>query len=368
MEHILLPRDETHRHKTAWPAAAMLVLSILAAPPAWTQPSRQDNTPLILTKVDQIRSLTADQARSKFRIHLAGIVTYHSPEYAVTFFQDETAGIFIWPEYSDAEISVGSFVEISGNTAPGDFAPSIEHAGIHVLGTAPLPAAAPRTLETLLAGSEDSQWVQTTGIVHSVSLEDRLPPDMRKGPPQLVLGIASGYAKFKARIRSFRHDVDYSYLVDSSVLIRGACGTLFNDRRQLLGIQLFVPAIEQVIVERQASAEPYQLPLLPINSLMQFTPNQAAGHRMHIQGVVTLRNPGYWIFIQDASGGVLLESTQATAALPGDLVDAIGFPTAGRYAPILQDGSYRVRGKSPLPTPVYLAPGPACRAIMMRNW
>ena len=349
--------EKIRRHKTVPPVVAMLLLCTLAALEAWAQPSRKDNTPVVLTNVAQIRSLTADQAKRKSPIRLAGIITYHAPEYAVTFFQDETAGIFVWPEHSDAEIRVGSFVEISGNTTPGDFAPSIEHAQIHILRNAPLPAAAPKTLDIMLTGSEDSQWVQTTGIVHSVSLEDRLPPDMRRGPPQLVLGIASGYGKFKARIRDFRHDVDYGYLVDSSIVVRGACGTLFNDRRQLLGVQLFVPNIEQVTVEQQASAQPYLLPPLPINSLMRFTPTQAAGHRMRIQGVVTLSKPGYWIFVQDASGGVQLESAQATAAQPGDLVDAIGFPTAGRYAPILQDGTFRVRGNSPLPKPVYFAPG-----------
>jgi hypothetical protein len=81
-------------------------------------------------------------------------------------------------------ISVGSFVEISGNTTPGDSAPSIEHAQIHVLRNATLPVAAPKTLDTLLTGSEDSQWVQTAGIVHSVSLEDRLPPDFAQGVPR----------------------------------------------------------------------------------------------------------------------------------------------------------------------------------------
>jgi hypothetical protein len=83
-----------------------------------------------------------------------------------------------------------------------------------------------------MTGKEDSQWVQVDGIVRSVAIEDRLPPDMRRGPPQLVISIASGSHKFKARVMNFRPDVDYSHLVDSVVTVRGACGTLFNERRQ----------------------------------------------------------------------------------------------------------------------------------------
>jgi len=50
----------------------------------------------------------------------------------------------------------------------------------------------------------------------------------------------------------------------STIAIRGACGTLFNDRRQLLGIQLFVPGTQQLRVVQQASSGPYDLPVLPI--------------------------------------------------------------------------------------------------------
>jgi serine phosphatase RsbU (regulator of sigma subunit)/PAS domain-containing protein len=311
-----------------------------------------DHVPRIsLTKVSQIRALTEKQAKLKSPIHLVGVITYHAPEYGVTFFQDETAGIFVWPEQTDALLSAGSLVEIDGNTTAGDFAPSIEHARIRVIGRSRLPVATRKHLDTLLTGSDDSQWVGIEGIVHSVSREDHLPPDMRRGPPQLVLGIASGNNLFKARIREFDRNSDYRELVDSSIVVKGACGTLFNDKRQLVGVQLFVPSIESVSVTRPAPNGAYGLPLLPTNSLMQFNPATAGGHRMRIEGVVTLSKPGKWIFVQDASGGVLVETAQKTQAQAGELVDAVGFPMAGRYAPILQDGGFRVLGPGRLPAP-----------------
>jgi PAS domain S-box-containing protein len=323
-------------------ALASLASTASAAPSPPGQPH-------LLTTVAQVRALTLEQARQRYPIHLKGVITYRAPEYQVTFFQDETAGIFVWIQQSDLQISVGSLVEVDGNTTPGDFAPSIEHAKIRVLGRAALPAPVRKSLQDLLTGQEDSQWTEVKGIVHSVALEDRLPPDMRRGPPQLVLGIASGSNKLKVRIRDFSPDRDYSYLVDSAVTVRGACGTLFNDRRQLVGIQIFTPSVDQVTVDQPSPADPYALPVLPVNSLMQFTPAQIAGRRIRVQGVVTRQDPGHSIFIQDASGGLVVESQQVTGAEPGDLVDAIGFPTAGRYAPILQDGGFRKIGRSPPP-------------------
>jgi signal transduction histidine kinase/CheY-like chemotaxis protein len=307
-----------------------------------------------LTKVARIRNLTEVEARRKYAIHLTGVITYGAPDYLVTFFQDETAGIFVFIRSSASQITAGKLVEVDGNTVPGDFAPSIENARIRVLGDTALPAPAPKTLEDLFTGREDSQWVEARGIVHSVAIEDRLPPDMRPGPPQLVLRIASGGHKFKARIKEFQHDVDYRYLIDSLVAVRGACGTLFNERRQLVGVQLFVPGIEQLKVEQSGPGDPYVLSPSPISSLMRFSASRASGRRMHVRGIVTLRNPGANVFVQDVSGGVAVELQQETLVAPGDLVDAIGFPTSGQYAPILQDGELRRVGERRLTQPLDL--------------
>jgi signal transduction histidine kinase/DNA-binding response OmpR family regulator len=308
--------------------------------------------PHLLTTVAQVRALTLAQARQRYPIRLKGVITYHAPEYHVTFFQDETAGIFVFIEQSDLPITPGSFVEVVGNTTPGDFAPSIEHVGIRILGRRALPAAVPQGLENLLTGKEDSQWIAVSGIVHSAALEDRLPPDMRNGPLQLVLGIASGNNKVKVRIKDFQQGSDYSYLIDSSVTVHGACGTLFNDRRQLVGIQIFTPSLDEVTVDMPSAGDPYALPVLPVNSLMQFTPARVSGRRMRVQGVVTFRDPGHSIFVQDDSGGLVVETDQTSAAEPGDVVDAIGFPAAGSYAPILQDGGFRKIGRRAPPPAV----------------
>ena len=326
------------------------MLSALAGA-GWSQTRPGENLPT-LTQVSQIRRLTPDEAKRKYPIRLRGVITYHSPEYQVTFVQDETAGIFIYND-TNPQIGAGSLVEVDGNTTPGDFAPSIEHPEIRVLGRAPLPTAAPRSLDALMTGSEDSQWVKVQGIIHSVTIEDRLPPDMRGGPPQLVLEIHSGNDSFKARIREFRRDVDYSRLVDASVTVRGVCGILFNSRRQLVGIQLFVPGLDQLTVDQPPAADAYALPVVAVGSLMRFSPERIFGRRMHIRGVVTLSNPGS-AFVQDDSGGVLVESEQPAAVEPGDLVDVIGFPTAGDYSPILKNGDFRKIGKGRLPAPAVL--------------
>ena len=87
---------------------------------------------------------------------------------------------------------------------------------------------------------------------------------------------------------------------------------------------------------------------------MQFTPERASGHRIRVQGVVTVYRHGRRVFLQDASGGAVIRLTRGIDVQPGDFVEAIGFPTAGQYAPILDDGEARKIGPGTLPEPIDL--------------
>ncbi|HUB82148.1 MAG TPA: response regulator [Bryobacteraceae bacterium] len=303
-----------------------------------------------LTKVSQIRALSTAEAARKLPIQLTGVITYAAPEYTVTFFQDDTGGIYIFQV--GTRVASGDLVQVQGNTTPGEYAPSIEHAAVKVIGKAPLPAASRQSMDHLLSGVEDSQWVAIQGTVHSAKLEDRLPPDMQPGDPQLVLQIATEGHQFKARIRKFQAGHDYQDLVGAKVTVRGACGTLFNARRQLIGIQLFLPGLDQLTIDVPAPGDPYGTPVAPISSVLQFDLESASGHRMHVRGVVTLHRPGASLVMQDKTGGVMVETDEKTGISEGDLVDAIGFPAPGRYVPVLENGEYRRIGKSTPVTPV----------------
>ncbi len=328
----------------AWLLSACLTAGILSA---------QERLPL-LTHVAQIRKLSPGEAQRRYPIRVRGVLTYYMPELGVTFLQDSTAGIYVKVVGRAPEAHAGDLVEIHGVTGPGYFAPQIENPEVLVLGKAPLPPATRFPLENLLTGQMDSQWVEVWGIVRAITIEDVNPPLMEKGPPALVLAIAAGNSKFKARIREFQPGTSYSYLVDADVAIRGACATLFNERRQLVGIQLYVPSLAQVQVRVPARSDAFSLPIQPANSLMQFTPERASGHRIRVNGIVTLSKPGESLYIQDTSGGVVVMTTRLAAVRPGDRVDAVGFPAPGQYAPVLEDGEFQMAGHGTPPAPVDL--------------
>ncbi|MGA2152981.1 MAG: ATP-binding protein [Bryobacteraceae bacterium] len=308
----------------------------------------------VLTQAAQVRALTSREAQRQYPIRLQGVLTYYMPELRLTFFQDSTAGIYVNILETPPVAHTGDLVEVRGVSGAGFFAPEVERPAIRVLGKSPLPPARRVALEDLLSGEQDSQFVEVSGIVRSARMESMILAHRQEGLPALALVVASHRNKFKAWITGFDRTADYASLVDARVAVRGACGALFNEKRQLIGIQLFVPGREQVQIEEAVRGDPYALRALPTGNLMQFTPETMSGHRIRVQGAVTLDEPGRFLYIQDASGGVRVVSSQSEGVRIGDSVDAIGFPTAGQYAPVLEDGAFKRIGAATAPAPVDL--------------
>ncbi len=85
-----------------------LVLAIGGS--ASSSPARaQDNTP-VLTLVEQVRHLKADQAKLGFHVHLRAVVTYFEPSEPDLFIQDSTGGIWVDLVGTQLTASSGDFL------------------------------------------------------------------------------------------------------------------------------------------------------------------------------------------------------------------------------------------------------------------
>ncbi len=75
--------------------------------------------------------------------------------------------------------------------------------------------------------------------------------------------------------------------MDAEVRLRGACGAIFNKKLQLVGILLYVPALNQIDVLLPPE-DPFSKSVQTIEKVARFAPTQSLGHRIRVQGVVTL--------------------------------------------------------------------------------
>jgi signal transduction histidine kinase/CheY-like chemotaxis protein len=303
-----------------------------------------------LTSVAPVRALSSAHAAQGLPVHVRGRVTYLDRLWTVLFIQDASAGIFVY--YSQLTHPMpacvaGDEVEIVGQTGPGDFAPVIVAHTLTVRGRSTPQAATAAPLEQLVSGRFDSQLVEIAGVVRATSRDPdgHFFFDLAVGDSRIpvVLPVAPAVP------------VPPGIAVDSLVRVTAVAATRFNTRRQLVGAELLVPSPQEITIERPAPADPFARPATTVDALLQFTLADEIGHRAHVRGVVLLSTRGA-AYLRDATGALEVRGGGAAALQPGDLVDAVGFPRAGDFSPVLEDAMLRRAGRGALPLPIDATP------------
>jgi signal transduction histidine kinase/DNA-binding response OmpR family regulator len=322
---------------------AIAVLGLLATGVFnWAQVPRvqqaQPGNLRVLTTAREAHSLSAAESRRGYPVQLRAVLTYYDPyidpRHGALFVHDGTGGIFVSiPKLPILPIHAGTVIDITGVSGPGDFAPIVVGQQIQVVEEGHLPATAPLvSMGHLLTGAEDGQWVEIEGLVHSIAVSG--------GNVTLNVAMSDGAIGATTVKETGR---DYGALIDATVRIRGSSAPFFTKNRQMTGSRLFFPNLTQVIILESAPADPFGLPVRPIDSLLQFTPNVTFLHRAHVRGRVTLQRPGQSLCIQDSSQGLCVQTAQNAPIALGDVADVVGFPAANQYAPTMTDAVFRWR-------------------------
>ncbi|MGA3073274.1 MAG: PAS domain-containing sensor histidine kinase [Bryobacteraceae bacterium] len=323
------------------PTGGALLASILyVAAAASGQTAQAAVTLPLLTQVSDIRQLTLDQAARGYPVRIRAVVTYSEPTHNDVFVQDSTAGIWVNTPKSVPAFKAGQLVEVEGITEAPDFAPQIGKPRYRVIGYAPLPQPRRPSLERMLSTAEDSQWVETQGVVRRV--------ERWQGLLRFEVAVPGG--RLRALVPDNHDPLPYR-LVDAEVRIRGACGADFNRKMQLVGILLYVPSLKQIEVLRP-SDDPFAKRVRPIETVARFSPQQSLGHRIRVQGVVTLQDSGKAVYVSDGRTGLRIESADPVAFQPGDRLDVAGFPRVSEYTIALEDAVCRRIGSQAPPTPI----------------
>ena len=287
--------------------------------------------------------MAPEQAEQHLDVRLKGVVTFADPGLYSRFVQDETAGIYLQELTNGPALRPGQLVEVVGQTGAGEYAPIVIPRSVTMLGEGAMPAAKPVSLEQLVSGREDSQFVEVIGTVRSVRFEE----ESRNYLIELVIGGE----RFTAYARQLPV-TNTQQIVESVVKVRGVCSTLFNRSRQLFGFRLLVPSQTDLVIEKPASPHPFDIPTEGISSLLQFTAQGTFGRRVKIAGTVVYQEPGAALFIQDEKQGLYCQTRQRTPVQTGDRVEVLGFPAKGEYTPVLQDAVYRRMGPGTQVKPV----------------
>jgi signal transduction histidine kinase len=299
----------------------------------------------LLTNAAAVISLPAERAARSLKVSVTGVVTAADPAFRGRFFvQDSTGGVFV-DNVGGRRPQPGEVVEVSGITHAGAYAPIITAPQVRPLGTAPLPPAKAVPIERLMSGAEDSQRIEVSGVVRAARVEG----------PRLDLELMSGGYRFRA-YGPVSPGQDPQTLVGAEMRVRGTAAEAHNrSLRQLIAVEVYVPTPADLGIQKAAVADPFKELVIPLNGLAQYRPNNSLNRRVHVRGVVTFQRLGENLFLQDATGGLQVQSRQLVPLSPGQVVEAVGFPSFEDFLPVLQDAVFRVLPEPPLA----LRPAPA---------
>ncbi len=292
----------------------------------------------VLTRIADIRRLSAADANRNHPVHLHAVVTYFDIEPNL-FIQDATGGNWVSLPAGSPALVPGQLVDLQGVTTQTDFAPDIMNARWRVLGQVPLPAPRHPGFEEMAATTDDSLRVEVTGTVRSLTME-------KTGKRfDFYLGVPGG------RLRVVTPDLSLASerLLGARVRVRGVCGADFNPKGQAIGVVILMPGAADLSILEQSADDPFASAADPIGSLQRFRSRPAGGANMvRIHGTVTLGTADT-IYVSDESGSVRIASRHRKVLDRGDVVDVVGFPGLIGGSLALQDATIHVVGKAPPP-------------------
>jgi len=317
---------------------AFLFAAVMAC---WAMKAGAQPAAGVLTNAAQVRNLKTTEAARAIPVHLRGVVLdASSPRGQAVIMVDETAGIYLRAATNLFEnCRRNDRLEITGVTDPGQFAPIVIVGTMAKIGTGPIPAPRPVSYQELITGALDGQWVQITGVVHRRLMT---APDIWR----LYVAANGGIVSVRGLA-----PLDPQAEEDAEVRIQAVCLYQFNQKRQVLTPVLQVPEGVRVQIDKPAPAKPFAAPLRSADSLLQFSPDSAIGHRVHVRGVVT-HGQGSLVWIRDGNSGLRIQTQQEENLQPGDEIEALGFPAYGSSPPLLEDALFQKTGTTRPPEPV----------------
>jgi signal transduction histidine kinase/DNA-binding response OmpR family regulator len=304
----------------------------------------------VLSTVDAVRRLDPRDAALGHLVKIRGRLTLVDRPWNMLMVQDDTAGIYVFAsqlEHALPNCRPGDTVELEGESGPGEFAPMIVARRLKVIGHDGLPAAHQTDLGRLLAGVEDSQLVEFDGVVRDIT---------RDNQNHLMLGLSHATERFNAYVPSIGNQaLPEGFGVDAEIHVTAVVGARFNTRRQLIGAQLWIPTTAQIRVDRPGIRNIDALPLRSTSHVLGFNASGRPGHLMRIKATVLVARRNE-IFLRDEVGGVEVHPREPVDLSPGDVVEVVGFPQPGDYAPTIEDAVVKRVGRATLPE-AHLLPG-----------
>lgn len=319
----------------------------------------------LLTNVAQVKRLSDDEEEAHLPVRLRGVVTYFNSEAGLALLQDATGGIAFnigSAEQADQlRLARGDLVEIEGVAVPGFFLPNIvgrdrEQVHVEVVGRQPLPRPHRLGLYEMANPVNHGEWVEVVGV-----MRDYQPAPERFGTNRLVLTISNAAGLLEAVINPPEDIAQAEKLIGAVIRCRGVFQSISSKYRNLLGVRLLVQDFGDLHLLDPGTESFREREVVPVNSILRY--KAGATSRLHVQGVVTMDDPGRGFYMHDGVRGLWVASPQRDPVWAGNFVRVIGFPTEKDGYPALFEGVFEMLYQTNNPKPLEIAVNGAFNGI-----
>jgi signal transduction histidine kinase/DNA-binding response OmpR family regulator len=339
-----------------WPARHVGTTKLYRAivePLAQLIPSAvQDTTLPLLRTLEDIRKLGNAEADRGFPVDIVATVDYLVQGQEGFFVATDDSGIYVdYGGRPTSRLTNRQKVRVVGLTRSGGFAPIIGQAQVTVLSMAEWPKARAVDSESAPTGVFDSAWVE---------LEGRVRPIRDKAGYSVAFDLVTSLGVVSAELAGVSNLEHLQALVDAKVRVRGVFATLFTNKHELRGYHLLVNSLDQIELLRASTNAGREIAIRPIAELTQFSGELSESPRARVRGRVTAHPPGY-LYVEDDSGAVRVKAA-SSHALPGEVVEILGYPTldengATLSSPVVSGTGTRVEVKPLVTTPEQILNG-----------
>jgi PAS domain S-box-containing protein len=292
----------------------------------------------LIQTIAEVRQLTSVEASTRRPLNVSGVVTWSLPGEDYFYLQDVSGGIRVHADHKKFETpDNGKRLQIKGVSYNTGLVPGIEAEQIIDLGAMGTPRPPEVSLDQAMTGSEEGQWIEMRGFLSRIEAV---------GEWQCI-HVTTAAGEFVARLRSSRQ---WTATPGSLIRVHGACEALLDENQRISQITLHVPFLHDLSVDEEAPADPFQLPLRPVNSLAQLSALHGLT-RAHITAIVQYQVPGRYIYVRDADLGLLVFSPSHQIVNPGDTIEVVGLLGREGVRTVLRESVFRKISTGPSPEP-----------------
>jgi signal transduction histidine kinase len=303
-----------------------------------------------LLTAEQVHRLSLKESGLKIPVKLTGIVTYVRGIGREVVIQDGTGGVMLdWPQETENSVDVGMRVKVEGYTAIHPPTPRVVVRSAKIVGRGELPEPVTMTVAQLLNADNDGTFVECEDVIRAVSIEQG-----EITPARLVLELGPANDRLFVWISRWDDEVRRSFAPGATVKVRGVMMRWKTVQGMPVSSLVVVQQPSWVTIVKDPP-QPAAVPLVDFSALPIATADDDFAESFRVKGTVTFSDATATV-IADKGESLWIRPRDAVRFVPGDIVEAVGFPGINGPRSELEDAVLRKTGHGKPPEPVVLLP------------